>query len=250
MLMTVSGFFSGSGMNRSITFAFPAYNESENIRTMVCDAVKVGSSLADDIEVIVVDDGSRDATADEVRALQASEPRVRLLVHERNLGYGSAVFTGLTNASKELVVLTDADRQFDLSELPALLAKIDSHDLVVGYRAPRRDPLVRRLNGAAWSAVVTLLFGYTCRDVNCAFKMMHRRVIDRLKDEVESRGATFSAEFLVRAKRAGFRIGEVPVRGHRPRVAGRQTGARLDVIARAFAELIRLRIHLWREGRG
>jgi glycosyltransferase involved in cell wall biosynthesis len=88
-------------------------------------AVKVGSSLADDIEVIVVDDGSRDATADEVRALQASEPRVRLLVHERNLGYGSAVFTGLTNASKELVDLTDADRQFDLSELPALLAKIE-----------------------------------------------------------------------------------------------------------------------------
>jgi hypothetical protein len=97
--------------------------------------------------------------------------------------------------------------------------------------------------------LVTLLFGYTARDIDCAFKLMRREVIERIKDEVESRGATFSAEFLVRAKRAGFHIREVPIHGHRPRVAGSQTGARLDVITRAFKELVRFRIALWQEGR-
>jgi len=130
-----------------------------------------------------------------------------------------------------------------------LLNLIDKADLVVGYRAPRRDPFMRKLNGWGWSWLVTLLFGRTARDIDCAFKLMQRSVITRLKDKIESRGATFSAEFLVRAKRAGFRIREVPIHGHRPRVAGSQTGARLDVIARAFKELVCFRISLWQESK-
>ena len=97
--------------------------------------------------------------------------------------------------------------------------------------------------------MVNLLFGYTARDIDCAFKLMRREVVERIKDEVASRGATFSTEFLVRAKRAGFRICEVPIHGHRPRVAGSPTGARPDVIIRAFRELIRFRMALWSEGK-
>jgi hypothetical protein len=108
---------------------------------------------------------------------------------------------------------------------------------------------MRLVNAWGWKTLIHLLFGYTARDIDCAFKMMRRTVIERIKDEVESRGATFSAEFLVRAKRAGFRIREVPIHGHRPRVAGSPTGARPEVIIRAFKELLRFRIALWREGR-
>ena len=119
-------------------------------------------------------------------------------------------------------------------------------DLVVGYRAPRRDPFMRKLNGWGWSVLVTLLFGYTARDIDCAFKLFRREIIDGIGDQIASRGATFSAEFLVRAKRAGYKIREVPLAGHRPRVAGSQTGARPDVILRAFRELVRFR---WQLGR-
>jgi glycosyltransferase involved in cell wall biosynthesis len=174
---------------------------------------------------------------------------VHLVQHQVNRGYGAAVFTGLTSASKDLVFFTDSDRQFDLQEIEKLLDVIDKADLVVGYRAPRRDPFMRKLNGWGWSALVTLLFGYTARDIDCAFKLMRREVIERIKDKVASRGATFSAEFLVRAKRAGFRLLEVPIHGHRPRVAGSPTGARPDVIIRAFKELIRFRISLWQKGK-
>ena len=234
---------------KSITVAMPAYNEAENIEAMVEDVIQMMDPLADDYEVIVVDDGSRDGTGQVVKSLEQRYPQVRLVQHEVNQGYGAAVFSGLTNASKELVFFTDSDRQFDLQEIHKLLDLIDQADLIVGYRAPRRDPFMRKLNGWGWSALVTLLFGYTARDIDCAFKLMHRTVIERLKDKVASRGATFSAEFLIRAKRDGFRIREVPLHGHRPRVAGSQTGARLDVITRAFKELFRLRLTLWREGK-
>jgi glycosyltransferase involved in cell wall biosynthesis len=233
---------------KSITVSMPAYNEAENIAAMVQDVIQVMDTLADDYEVIVVDDGSRDGTGEVVKSLERRYPQVRLVQHEVNQGYGAAVFSGLVSAKKELVFFTDSDRQFDLKELEKFLALIDQADLVVGYRAPRRDPFMRKLNGWGWSGLVTVLFGYTARDIDCAFKLMHRAVIERLKDEVQSRGATFSAEFLVRAKRAGFRIREVPIHGHRPRVAGSQTGARLDVILRAFRELLRFRVALWRGG--
>jgi glycosyltransferase involved in cell wall biosynthesis len=227
----------------------PAYNEAENIEAMVTDVIQVMGALTDDYEVIVLDDGSHDGTELVVQALEQKHPQVRLVSHEVNQGYGAAVLSGLTSASRELVFFTDSDRQFDLREIEKLLDHIDEADLVVGYRTPRRDPFMRKLNGWGWSALVMLLFGYTARDIDCAFKLMRREVIERIKDEVESRGATFSAEFLVRAKRAGFRIREVPIYGHRPRVAGSPTGARPDVIIRAFRELIRFRIALWREGK-
>ncbi len=234
---------------KSITVAMPAYNEVENIEAMVEDVIQMMDSLADDYEVIVVDDGSHDGTAQVVRSLEQRYPQVRLVQHEVNQGYGAAVFSGLTSASKELVFFTDSDRQFDLREIEKLLDVVDEGDLVVGYRTPRRDPFMRKLNGWGWSLLVTLLFGYAARDIDCAFKLMRREIIERIKDKVAARGATFSAEFLVRARRAGFRICEVPIHGHRPRVAGSPTGARPDVIIRAFKELVRFRIALWREGK-
>jgi len=232
----------------SLTVAMPAYNEGENIQAMIEDTLHIVGALVDDLEVIVVDDGSRDDTAIIVNHLARIHPQVRLVQHEVNKGYGTAVWTGLTSASKELIFFTDADRQFDFQEIGQLLAQLPAADLVVGYRQPRRDPFMRRLNGKGWSGLVTLLFGYTARDIDCAFKLMRRQVVDHLRPEVQSGGATFSAEFLVRAKRAGFRIKEVPIHGHRPRVAGNPTGAKPAVIMRAFQELIHFRRQLWREG--
>lgn len=228
----------------SISAVLPAYNEEANIVRTATSVADVLERLGIEYEVIVVDDGSRDRTAQVTSELAEKNPRVRLVRHTVNQGYGSALATGFAAATKELVFMTDGDAQFDVSEITKLLPLLDHADLAIGYRAPRRDPFMRKLNAFGWNVLGRLLFGYTARDVDCAFKLFRRSILDDI--DVASRGATFSLEFLVRAKRRGYRIREVPVK-HLPRVAGKQTGARIDVILRAFRELIAFRRRLSEE---
>jgi glycosyltransferase involved in cell wall biosynthesis len=202
---------------------------------------------ADSYEIIVVDDGSADETAAVTRRVMETHPHVRLVEHPVNKGFGAAVFSGFTSAEKDWIFYTDADRQFVLGELERFVPYMGEADLIAGYRAPRRDPFLRVFYGKGWSALCTLVFGYTVRDVDCGFKLFRREIIEELAPKIASRGATFSIEWLVRAKRAGYRFVELPV-SHRPRVAGSQTGANIDVIVRAFRELMQFRLQLWREG--
>jgi len=231
----------------SISLVMPAYNEADNIEPMVAEATPALEANTDSYEIIVVDDGSADETAAVTRRVMETHPHVRLVEHPVNKGFGAAVFSGFTSAEKDWIFYTDADRQFVLSELERFVPYMDEADLIAGYRAPRRDPFLRVFYGKGWSALCTLVFGYTVRDVDCGFKLFRREIIESLAPQIASRGATFSIEWLVRAKRAGYRFVELPVT-HRPRVAGSQTGANIDVIVRAFRELMRFRLQLWREG--
>jgi len=231
----------------SISLVMPAYNEADNIEPMVAEAVPALESVTDDYEIIVVNDGSKDDTSGVTRRVMETNPHVRLVEHAVNQGFGAAVFTGFTSAEKDWIFYTDADRQFVLSELKNFVPLMDQADLIAGYRAPRRDPFLRVFYGKGWSALCTLVFGYTVRDVDCGFKLLRREIVEELAPHIRSRGATFSIEWLARAKRAGYRFVELPVT-HRPRVAGSQTGANINVIVRAFRELVQVRLQLWREG--
>jgi glycosyltransferase involved in cell wall biosynthesis len=230
----------GGGM-LSISAVLPAYNEEAVIADSVAAMVHTLESLGADYEVIVVNDGSRDRTARIVTELGERNPRIRLVSHAQNRGYGAALWTGFTSASKDLIFLTDGDKQFDVAELRDFLPLLDGADLAIGFREPRADPLIRRLNGWGWNSLVRLLFGYTARDVDCAFKLFRRSVLDRV--DVRAKGATFSAEFLVKARRLGYVIRERRA-SHYPRPAGQATGAKPAVILRAFRELFRLRMAL------
>lgn len=230
----------------SLSISFPAYNEEANIGKAIENAVRVASELTDDLEVIVVDDGSADNTADVVHEYATQYPQVQLVEHEVNQGYGAAVYDGLVAGTKEWVFFTDSDLQFVMDELSNLWALRDKADLIIGYRAPRRDPFIRKLNGFGWTWLTNVLFGYVSRDVDCAFKLMSRDVVRTVAPHIASRGATLSAEFLVRAKKMGFTFKEVPVT-HLPRTAGSQTGAKLGVILRAFWEMALFRLQMWRE---
>jgi glycosyltransferase involved in cell wall biosynthesis len=228
----------------SISVVLPAYNEQEVIDQTVQAVDRELARLVDDFEIIVVNDGSRDATAQRLAELETRFPRLRVETHPQNRGYGAALASGFSAARKELIFLTDGDKQFDVAQLREFLPLPDDVDLYVGYRQPRADPWIRRFYGWGWNELVRLLFGPTARDVDCAFKLFRRRVW--LRTDVRATGATFSAELLVKARRLGFRIRERPVR-HLPRAAGSPTGGRPSVILRAFRELFRLRLNLRRE---
>ena len=228
----------------SLTIAMPAYNEAENIAQMIDMARDKVGPLVDDLEIVIVDDGSADGTGAVVRQIGEVDPRVCLVTHPVNMGYGAAVRDAIRAGTKELIFFTDSDLQFDLSELDRFLPRIQEADMVIGYRRARSDPWYRTFFGHGWSWLVNLLFGYTARDVDCAFKLFRRKVIETI--EVESGGAMFSAEFLVRAKKAGFSIVEESV-SHFPRVAGSQTGSNPRVILRGFRELCKVRWRMWME---
>jgi glycosyltransferase involved in cell wall biosynthesis len=226
----------------SIAAVLPAYNEEAIIERTVRHVAGVLAGLADDYEVIVTNDGSHDRTGEVLARLQAEEPGLclRVVTHPRNRGYGAALASGFDAASKDLVFLTDGDKQFDVAELAGFVPELaKGYDLVIGWRRNRADPPLRLLNAWGWKQLVNGLFGYTARDVDCAFKLFRREVWEGLT--VHARGATFSAELLIKARRLGFLVKELPV-SHYPRTAGSPTGARPDVIVRAFKELF----HLWR----
>ena len=228
----------------SISVVLPAYNEEENVGQAVRSVLEVMEPLTPDYEVIVVDDGSRDRTSEVVEELVESYPQVRLVRHEVNQGYGGALNSGFQAATRELIFFTSSDNQYDVAEVKKLLTYIESSDLVIGYRADRQDAFIRRVFAWGWTTLVNLLFGYVSRDVDCAFKLFKRQVLSQVR--ITSKGAMIDTELLVGAKRKGFDIIEVPV-SHFPRLAGAQTGANVRVILRAFRDLLRFRLQLWRE---
>src|SRR5690349_14693353 len=202
--------------------------------------------VSDDYEIIVVDDGSADRTAEIATALAAADPRVRLVRHQQNRGYGGALKSGFAAATKKYVFFTDGDGQFDVGEITSLLPYVPQHDVVIGYRIDRAEGGLRRVNAGAWNFLVRNLFGIPSRDVDCAFKLFDRRVFDVVHPEAE--GAMISTEILARTVRAGFRVTEVGVH-HYPRRHGTPTGANPLVIARAFYELFKLYRRITRDAR-
>jgi glycosyltransferase involved in cell wall biosynthesis len=230
----------------SLSASFPAHNEEDNVELMLTDLLAALPEVAERFEVIVVDDGSRDRTYERASAVAARDPRVRVVRHPVNRGYGAAVWTGLTSGTLEYAFFTDGDRQFDPRQIRDLLPLVASHEVVVGYRQNRQDHWMRILNAHAWNWLIRQLLSVPVRDIDCAFKLFRREVLNGL--EIKAGGAMFSAELMARLVARGARVAEVPVL-HLPREKGTSSGGNPRVIARAFVELFGLVRELKREQR-
>jgi glycosyltransferase involved in cell wall biosynthesis len=234
----------------ALSYFFPAHDEAENIEALVAEALVELGHLAERFEIIAIDDGSTDGTAEIADRLVAQHPDVvRVVHHGANLGYGAAVRSGLAAARYPLICFTDGDRQFRIADLGRLTARLErpvvggaKPDVVAGYRIRRADPAIRLAYARVYRATLRLFFGLKVRDPDCACKLFRR---DALRDvHVESGGAFLSAELLIKI---GARGGVIVEQGvpHYPRTAGRASGADPRVVARAIRDFWSLRLRWW-----
>ncbi|HEV8346559.1 MAG TPA: glycosyltransferase family 2 protein [Vicinamibacterales bacterium] len=215
---------------------FPAYNDSGTIASMVIRAVKTASELTPDFEIIIVDDGSADGTADIADELARTYPQVRAVHHPINRDYGAALQTGFRSATKELIFYTDGDAQYDPTELTALWRTMTPEaDLVNGYKISRADPLHRVVIGRVYHYVVSILFGLKLRDVDCDFRLMRRRIFERIN--LEKTSGIICVEMMKKIQDGGFRIVEVPVH-HYHRAFGKSQFFNVRRLARTGRDLL------------
>ena len=210
-----------------LSVVLPAFNERDNLEVVVDRAVEVLPPLIDTFEVIVVDDGSRDGTGDIARELvDRHGGLVRLLTHSANRGYGAALRTGFGRARGDLIFYTDSDNQFDIRELEHFLPLVGEHDVVVGFRVYRYDPVLRSMLSWVYNRIIRIVFRVRVRDVDCAFKLFRREVLEKIT--IETDDFFVDAELVAKARRWNFRLLEKGVR-HYPRLAGETTVHRSDI---------------------
>ena len=219
----------------SLSLVLPAYNEEENIGEVARDALAALPRFTDAFEIIIVGDGSRDRTAVVAAEIARLDPRVRVVRHERNRGYGAALVTGFGATHGDYVMFMDADRQFDINDLRLLTPFASDYDIVAGFRMERNDPLHRRVFAETFNVAVRLLFGVHMRDIDCAFKLFRGDMLRGIP--LSAPGALINTEIQAKARRQRARVQQVGVH-HYPRVAGTPTGGNPRVILRAMRETL------------
>ena len=224
------------GDGETLSIVLPAYNESANIGRAVEQALATAARLAQEYEVIVVDDGSTDGTSGIAEELvRANRPHVRLIKHATNHGYGAALRTGFSQSRFGLVFFTDSDNQFDISELEYFVPLMSDYDMVTGFRVYRYDTVMRCILSWIYNRLVGLMFRLRVRDVDCAFKLMRREVVQQVTIQCDN--FFVNTELLAKARKWNFRIAQKGVR-HYPRTAGETTVRPSDIprtLATVFA---------------
>lgn len=224
---------------KELSLFFPAYNEEANLENTVEKAIPVLKKVAEKYELLIINDGSKDKTQEVAEKLAKKYKFIKVINHNPNRGYGAALKSGFYGSKYQWIVFIDSDGQFDFSEVTKLIEKSSEADIIAGYRLNRQDSLVRKVFGWGWTLLANILLKIKVRDVDCAFKLVNKKVIEIIPKLQSERGGMISPELLGRARKAGFNIVEVGVH-HYPRGGGKQTGANLKVIFKSFSDLGKL----------
>jgi glycosyltransferase involved in cell wall biosynthesis len=238
-----------AGLRPSITAFFPCYNDAGTIASIVITADRTLRDLTDDYEIIVGNDASTDNSAAILSELQGLYPRLRVLTHTTNRGYGGNLRSMFAAATKDLIFYTDGDAQYDPAELTALYARLaDDVDVVQGWKIERSDPLHRKIIGRVYHHFVRVWFGLHLRDVDCDFRLFRRHVMESFP--LASNSGCITVEMMTRIEQAGFRVVEVPVH-HYHRAYGQSQFFNFPRVARTLIELsmLWLRLKLLRRAR-
>jgi len=228
---------------KELSVVFPAYNDAGTIPSMVIGARLAARRLVEDCEIIVVNDGSRDHTAEVLAELEAVFPELRVVHHPVNRGYGGALRTGFATATKELVFYTDGDAQYDPREMERLFDvwEESKSDFVNGYKIGRSDPLHRLVIGRVYHWTVRMAFGLRLKDVDCDFRLFRKSIFDRV--ELTKDSGVICVELMKKVQDHGFRIQQVPVH-HYHRAYGKSQFFNVSRVVRTLLDLSRMWLDL------
>ena len=230
-----------TSMIDELSLFLPTYNEQDNIKEVILRSKRVLEKIAKRWEIIIINDGSRDNTKEISKRFSQEDPRIKVITHKVNKGYGASLQTGFYNAKYKWIAFIDSDGQFDFSEINKFidLQKSTNADLVIGYYKKRQVSNFKIITSKMWEFTVFILFDLHVKDIDCGFKLISKKVIAKIPHLESERGAFISSEFLIKAKKAGFKIVEIPVT-HFPRIIGKGTGRDLKVIFKSFVDLFKL----------
>ena len=225
--------------DHSLSVFFPAYNDAPSLPGLVAKTFAVLRQHVADFEVTVVNDGSTDLSAAVLeRLVLVHGPRLRVVTHEVNRGYGGALRSGFESATKDFVFYTDGDGQYDVNELPKLLALMDDRvSFVNGYKLERNDPWHRIFIGKTYNRLARLMFGVHLKDIDCDFRLIRRSLLELIK--LDSTSGTICVELVRKLELCGMQVAEVGVH-HYPRVHGKSQFFRLKSLTTTFYQLLRL----------
>ncbi|MBI4234831.1 glycosyltransferase family 2 protein [Candidatus Peregrinibacteria bacterium] len=225
---------------KEISYFCPAYNEEENLKTHIQKILPVLAAIADNYELLIINNGSTDQTPKIADNLAAQNPRIRVIHHESNRDYGGALKTGFENCNYEWIAYTDSDLQYDFGEIREMLPFLSECDGVIGIRKNRQDSLYRKFQSKIFNLLTKLMFRLKAKDINCSFKVIKKEFIDRIK--ITSRSSFIDAEILIKTQKKGAKFKEMEVT-HYPRIAGAATGHRPQVIFITFKEMFQTLFH-------
>jgi glycosyltransferase involved in cell wall biosynthesis len=237
-----------TGQVESLSVFFPAYNDAPSLPQLIANTFKVLRENVPDYEVIVVNDGSYDSTGEVLAELERRyAPHLRVITHEKNRGYGGALRSGFAAAAKKFVFYTDGDGQYDVRELPNLIAKMTSGvGLVNGYKLERSDPAHRIWIGTAYNVFARFLFRVKIRDIDCDYRLIRRELLDRI--DLRSTSGTICVELVRKLEMLPYRVVEVGVH-HYPRLYGRSQFFRIPSLLSTLQQLMRLWVQVgWERG--
>ena len=222
---------------KGLTIFFPVYNDEATVKSVALKALSVADALGEEYEVLIIDDGSPDSSGEIARQLSNEYPRIRLIAHDQNRGYGAALKTGFSNAKYDWICATDGDDEYDLRDLFRLWRHKDFYDALITFRYVRMYSNKRVAISVIYNIILRVVFRTRFRDISTGLRLVSKRALEPIS--LTSNSPFIGSELAIKLQLEGFRVGEIGIQTF-PRKLGKGSSTSLSNIYLTILDILRV----------